>query len=107
MNQIQWDEETRAYARDLVNSDFFPGAQKIFSILFGGPMRFFNIGFLPPEMRSELGFEWTESDERTFRRTLRLVGIVTRPLPFAIRRIPTNWMSMNLRIRRRLGKPMV
>ncbi|MCE5290440.1 MAG: oxygenase MpaB family protein [Nocardiaceae bacterium] len=107
MRQTHWDDETRAYARDLVNADFFPGAQRLFKVFFGAPLRFFNIGFLPQELRDELGLEWTESDERTFRRLMRLLGTVSRPLPFALRRVPTNWMAWNLRVRRRLGKPMV
>jgi uncharacterized protein (DUF2236 family) len=107
MQQMHFDDVTRAYVLDLINVDFLPPRLKALKLLAGAPIRFFNVGFLPPEVRQELGLEWSDRQDKVFNRALRTLGIITYPLPFAIRRVPSNWMSMNLRIRRRLGLPMI
>ncbi len=107
MRDIHFDGATRAYATALVEVDFLSKRMRAAKLLLGRPTRFFNIGFLTPELRAELGFEGSDRDEKLFNSALRTVGIASRPFPFAIRRVPTNWMSTNLRVRRALGKPMV
>jgi uncharacterized protein (DUF2236 family) len=107
LRQAYLDDETRAYLRGVVDSDILPPRAKLLKMLGQRPLRFFNTGCLPPELREQLGLSWTERDERVFNLALRVLGFVSRPFPFAFRRTPANWMSWNLRIRRALRKPMI
>jgi uncharacterized protein (DUF2236 family) len=102
--KIEIDDETRDYLLGIVNLAIMPAPLEW---LFRPTMRFFNTGYLPPEVRAALGLTWTDRQERKFNTILRFLGIVSRPLPPIVRRIPMSWMTMNLRARRALGRPMV
>jgi uncharacterized protein (DUF2236 family) len=78
------------------------------------PLRFgagFNVwvttGFLPPKFRDEMRLSWSERDEQRFVRLLRRIGAVQRRLPGPIRRFPFNWFLWDMRLRHRLGRPLV
>lgn len=104
LNQVHLDDETRAYLLGIIDGDILRWPLK----LAARPvLRFFNTGFLVPEVRDALGLSWSDRQDRAFRRTLRALGGVTRPLPHAVRVIPMNWMSLNIRARRALGRPLV
>jgi uncharacterized protein (DUF2236 family) len=102
--QLEVDDQTRAYLRDLINLRILPGP---LSRLVRPPLRFFNIGYLPPEVRDALGFTWTEQQEQRFNAALRILGAVSRPLPPVLRRVPMNWMTWDIRARRALGRTLV
>lgn len=102
--RIEIDEETRDYLRGIIELKIMPAP---LAILFGSPMRFFNVGYLPPEVRDALGFSWSDRQEQRFNTVLRTLGALTRPLPAVVRRVPMNWMTLNIRARRALGKPLV
>jgi uncharacterized protein (DUF2236 family) len=70
-------------------------------------MRFLNTGFLPPEFRSQLGISWSPAQERRFRRTMRLLGAVTRVAPVPIRNLPFNLYLRDMRRRVRAGRRLV
>jgi uncharacterized protein (DUF2236 family) len=104
LRDIEVDDETRAYLLGVIEMDILP---RPLSTLFGPMLRFFNIGFLPPEVRKAMGLTWTPRQERRMQRILRTVGAASRPLPHTVRRIPANWMTLNIRLRRALGRPLV
>ena len=104
VEQVHFDDDTRRYLRSLVDSDFFPLGLKW---LFAPTLRFFNTGYLPPQFRDELGLTWSDRQDRIFRRTMRAIGILNRPLPESFRRAPANLMTLNIRTRRALGRPLV
>lgn len=70
-------------------------------------LRWLNIGFIPGELRDQLGLEWTAKDEARLNRLMRAIGFVSRPLPHVVRMTPINLMMWNLGLRRRLGRPLV
>ena len=102
--QIEVDDETRDYLVGIIDLKIMPAPLQW---LFGPVMRFFNVGYLPPEVREALRLTWTDRQERKFNAILRVLGIASRPLPGIVRRIPMNWMTLNIRARRALGKPLV
>jgi len=102
--RIEIDDETRDYLRGIIELKIMPAP---LALLFGPPARFFNTGYLPSEVRDALGLTWTDRQERRFNAILRGIGIACRPLPAVVRRVPMNWMTLNLRARRALGRPMV
>jgi uncharacterized protein (DUF2236 family) len=102
--RVEIDDETRAYLLGIIDLKILPAP---LDRLLSPPARFFNIGFLPPEVRAALGVTWTDRQERTFNAILRVMGLASRPLPAVVRRVPMNWMTLNLRARRALGRPMV
>ncbi|MFL6089708.1 MAG: oxygenase MpaB family protein [Aeromicrobium sp.] len=104
LDQIEVDGQTKAYLRDLIALKILPSP---LNRVFGPPLRFFNVGYLPPEVRDALGFSWSDQQEQRFNTILRTLGALSRPLPPVVRRVPMNWMTMNIRARRALGKPLV
>lgn len=101
--KIEIDDETRDYLVGIIELRIIPAP---LSWLFRSVMRFFNVGYLPPEVRTALRLTWTDRQERRFNAILRVLGIASRPLPGVVRRIPMNWMTVNIRARRALGKPL-
>ena len=69
--------------------------------------RFVTTGFLPPRFRDEMKLPWTDHDQRRFDRMLQRLGTVLRRLPGPVRRVPFNVLIWDLRLRRRLGRPLV
>ena len=102
--RIEIDDETKDYLLGLVDLKILPTP---LDRLFRAPLRFFNLGYLPPEVRAALGLTWTDRQERRFNAILRFLGTVSRPLPAVLRRVPMNWMTLNVRARRILGRPLV
>lgn len=102
--RIEIDDETRDYLLGIVDMRVLP---TLLARLFGPPLRFFNTGYLPAEVREALGLTWTDRQERRFNAILRFIGAVSRPLPAIVRRVPMNWMTLNIRARRALGRPLV
>ena len=74
--------------------------------VLGPVLTWFNVGFLVPQLRDQLGLAWSERDQRRHDRVLRALGAVSRPLPHAVRMFPINTMVWNLRVRHRLGRPL-
>jgi uncharacterized protein (DUF2236 family) len=99
---ISIDEPVRDYLLGLVTSRHLPRALR--AERFG---LFVTTGFLPQRFRDEMKLPWTERDQQRFDRMLRRVGAVQRRLPGPVRRVPFNVLLWDLRLRRRLGRPLV
>lgn len=97
------DERTASYLRGILNVSIMPFPLS----LLGGLIGFFNVGFLPPELRQALDLPWTERQERRHRRVLRALGAVLRHLPEPVRVFPFNWLLVDVAIRRRLGRSLL
>lgn len=97
------DERVGDYLRSLLRVDLLPAPLDRIGPLFA----WMNTGFLPESIRDQLGLEWTDKDERRHAKMLRTLGAISRPLPHTLRLYPTNAMMWNLRLRHRLGRPMV
>ncbi|HWJ82310.1 MAG TPA: oxygenase MpaB family protein [Nocardioides sp.] len=68
---------------------------------------FVTTGFLPPMFREAMGLPWSAAQQRRFDRLLRWAGRVERLLPRAVRIFPFNALLLDMRLRRRLGRPLV
>jgi uncharacterized protein (DUF2236 family) len=50
---------------------------------------------------------WSERDQRRFDRLIRIAGAVSRRLPAGVRRFPYNLYLWDMRVRVRLGLPLL
>lgn len=78
-------------------------------VLRGSPRfnQWITTGFLPPQLRAQMGYGWSDTDEQRFARLLRGIGAIQRRLPRTVRRFPFNWLLHDARLRARLGRPLV
>ncbi|MBF6300697.1 DUF2236 domain-containing protein [Nocardia amamiensis] len=111
--QRYWDENLkqraiepalRDYFEDLIDLKMMP---RPVQAVFAGLQRFVVTGLLPQHLRDEMGMSWTERDQRRFDRLLRAIAAVQTRLPKPVRMFPLNAYLLDLRIRMRLGKPLV
>jgi uncharacterized protein (DUF2236 family) len=103
MQRCEIPDPVRDYFRWLLSFELLPTP---FDRLMGPSLRWLNSGFLVPELRDQLGMEWSERDQRRHDRILRTLGLLSRPLPHVVRMFPINAMVWNLQVRRRLGRPL-
>lgn len=75
--------------------------------LMGPFIMFVTTGFLPPVFRDAMGLSWTGRQQARFDRLLRTLGAVERRLPRPLRNFPFNVWLADLRLRRRLNRPLV
>ncbi|QFG22401.1 oxygenase MpaB family protein [Actinomadura sp. WMMB 499] len=102
--EIEMDDLTRGYLRDLAELKFLPAPVPQ---LFGGFNRFQTVGFLPQPFRDELGYRWTRRDQARFDRLMRVLGGVNRVLPRPLREFPFNVYLWDVRRRIRGGIAIV
>jgi uncharacterized protein (DUF2236 family) len=103
LRQVSIDEPVRRYLHDLMTRAHLPRALR-------GSARFnawITTGFLPPRFRDEMRLPWSPADQQRFERLLRRIGAVQRRLPGVVRRFPFNWLLWDMRVRARLGRPLV
>ncbi|MFI6170029.1 oxygenase MpaB family protein [Nocardia sp. NPDC051052] len=98
------DPPIRDYFNDLIDLKMLP---RPVQLAFARPHRFVVAGLLPAHLRDEMGFTWTARDDRALGRILRIVGTTQTWLPRQARLFPVNAYLLDLRLRRRLGLPLV
>jgi uncharacterized protein (DUF2236 family) len=103
LNRVNIDQTVGGYLRALVDFKFFPKPLRPLM----RPFAWANIGFLPAEIRAQLGYDWSDRDERRHARLVRLIAIANRPFPPIIRQAPVRAMMWNIQLRRLLGRPLV
>ncbi len=102
--EIEFDDVTRAYLREVVSLAFLPGVAR--RVL--GPLHeFVTAGFLAEPFRSGLGLSWSDARQRRFEWTLRAAVAVHRRLPRALREFPLNLVWWDTRRRFRRGRAFV
>ncbi|WP_194815323.1 oxygenase MpaB family protein [Nocardia sp. XZ_19_385] len=111
--QRYWDEnlatksiepELRRYFNDMIDLTMMP---RPIRLTFARLQRFIVTGLLPQHLRDEMRLAWTARDEARFERTLRTIAAVHTRLPKQARMFPMNAYLLDMRVRRRLGKPLV
>lgn len=101
--EVDIDPAVASYLLSLTRLQNFP---KPFHLL--GPfVLFVTTGFLPPLFREAMGLPWTARQQRRFDRLLRFLGAVERRLPRVLRTFPFNLWLADMRLRRRLRRPLV
>jgi uncharacterized protein (DUF2236 family) len=103
VGRVSIADPVREYLRALTTRENMPR-------LLRGSARFnvwITTGFLPPRFRDEMRLAWNDADQARFEKLLRRIGAVQRRLPGVLRRFPFNWLLWDLRLRIRLGRPLV
>lgn len=111
LEQIEMDDLTRSYLREVANLSFVVAPLGI----LGAPLRpilrpigrLLTLGFLPQPFRDELGLPWTERQQRAFDRLTRTAAAISRRLPRPLREFPLNVYLWDTRRRIRAGRPIV
>jgi uncharacterized protein (DUF2236 family) len=101
---VHLDDTVRAYLWRLVHQEFLPAPLRP---LLTPASRFFTAGFLPEPFRSLMGFIWTDAEQERFEATMGRIGAVLLRAPGPLRRYPYNFYLADVRVRRRLGMPLV
>lgn len=91
------DETLRTYLHNLTSLRYL---SPITHFLFGRFNVFITTGFLPPELRKQMRYEWSEKDQIRFERVLRWIGRFNRLLPRVIRQ--ASYLGYMWDFRRRL-----
>ncbi|WP_067863791.1 oxygenase MpaB family protein [Nocardia shimofusensis] len=98
------DPPVREFFWDLVNLKMFPLPVQ----LTLAPLhRWVTAGLLPERLREQMGMRWSPADDRRLAVLLSTVGAVEDRLPRAVKTLPINVLLWDMRLRRRLGLPMV
>ncbi|WP_067817123.1 oxygenase MpaB family protein [Nocardia inohanensis] len=104
LTQRTIDDPTRTYFNALADLKMLPWPMQV---LFGGLHRFIVTALLPPHLRKEMNMSWSARDERVFTGLLRVISTMWRVLPGPLRLFPYNFYLADMRLRRRLGRPLV
>lgn len=102
--RIRIDPPVRRYLHDVISLSFLPAGT---GAVPGRLNRWVTTGFLAPEFRRAMGLEWSDSDQRRFHQSMRLLATSRRPLPPLARRFPLDWFLADFRLRCRLGLPPI
>jgi uncharacterized protein (DUF2236 family) len=109
--QVEMDEVTRRYLRGIADLSFAvaplgrlgrplrPLLRPIGEVMTGG--------FLPAELRDELGLPWDARRQRRFDRIAGAAGSVVRRLPRSLRELPLNLYLRDSQRRLRTGRALI
>ncbi len=104
MAEFRLDEPVRTFLRNLVDLKHRPA---VVSTVIGPLVRFVTTGFLPPRLREEMQYQWTEKDQQKFDRFLRIAGFLNSLLPRQVRQSGALLVMADFRRRLRRGLPLV
>lgn len=104
LDQVHIDDKVRAYLMGVAGLKFMDPVTRF---LFGGLTRFLTKGFLPPQVREQMGFSWTPAQQRRFDGYLKFVTTVNRFMPRFVRQLGIAVILWDFRLRRRLGLRLV
>lgn len=97
------DPTLRQYLRGITELTNMPLLRPV----LGRFNRFLTIGFLPPILREQMGYDWSERQQKQFDRYLALVTGINRLLPRIVRQFPFNILMWDFRRRLRRQIPLV
>jgi uncharacterized protein (DUF2236 family) len=109
--RVEMDDVTRAYLRSIADLSFVvaplgragrplrPLLRPVGEVMTGG--------FLPPELREELGLRWSDGRQRRFDQATRAAAAITRRLPRPLRELPLNLYLRDTQRRLRTGRSVV
>jgi uncharacterized protein (DUF2236 family) len=98
------DPDTASMLRGLLEARVLPFPV---STVLSPVVRFYNVGFLPPQVRDLLGVEWSGTQDLWHAASLRALGAALWPLPDTLRAFPFNLLLLDVALRRRLGRSLV
>ncbi len=98
------DDTVRHYLTKLTDLSFLPWVVRE---TLRRPHRFFTVGFLPERFRSEMGFEWSETDQWCFDQVMKVLGTYNQVAPAPLRKFPFNAVLADFRRRRPKGMDLV
>lgn len=101
---VRIDDTLRGYLLAVAELRFLPAPVPQ---LLGPLHRFVTTGFLPPRFREEMRLPWDAARQRRFDRLMRVLRTVVAAQPGPVRRFPINACLLDLRLRRRLGRPLL
>jgi uncharacterized protein (DUF2236 family) len=104
LEHVALDDTVRGHLWGLVDQEFLPAPLRR---VLAPANRFLTAGFLREPFRSMMGFAWSDADRERFETTMHRLGAVLDRTPRAIRRFPYNAFLADVRLRRRLGMPLV
>ncbi|NMO89382.1 oxygenase MpaB family protein [Actinomycetospora sp. TBRC 11914] len=104
LGHVGLDDTVRGYLWGLVDQEFLPAPLRP---ALSPVSRFLTAGFLREPFRSLMGFDWSADDQQRFETVMRRIGAVLNRTPGALRRFPYNAYLADVRLRRRLGMPLV
>jgi len=111
LTRAQMDDVTRAYLRTIADLSFLVAPLGA----LGRPLRvllrpvgeLMTGGFLPPELRDELGLPWDAPRQRRFDRITQTSAAIVRRLPRPLRAFPLNLYLRDTQRRLRTGRPVI
>jgi uncharacterized protein (DUF2236 family) len=101
---VSIDDTIRGYLTDIAMMRFLPAP---FPQLFGRFNLFVTTGFLPERFREEMRLTWSARQQRRWSRLMGAVARLVQLLPGPVRRFPYNACLLDMRVRVRLGRPLV
>lgn len=101
---VSIDATVRDYLYGVIRLRFLPGPLRYLSAGFS---QFLTTGFLPPLFREQMGLPWRDADQRRFDAVIRTVASINRLLPAPARAFPFNACLWDMRLRHRMGRPLV
>lgn len=104
LEEIHIDDTVRGYLTDLTDLKNLPLPVQLLGRRFS---RFATTGFLPPEFRAQMRFDWSEHQQRRFEQFMAALGVLVRMSPPVLRAFPFNALMVDLRWRIRTGRPLV
>lgn len=104
LKDLRFDPIVRDYLLKLLRFKQLHPAMRLGAGQF---MTWTNTGFLPPELRSALGLEWSGRDDLVFLALMRTMGFGYKFLPRPVRLFPFNFFLWDVRRRVRTGRPIV
>lgn len=104
MAEVDIDPAIADFLMQLTTLQNFP---RILQRLLATFVVFVTTGFLPAPFREAMSLPWNDRKQRRFDRLLRRLGALERRLPRVARLFPFNFYLLDMRLRRRLGRPLV
>jgi uncharacterized protein (DUF2236 family) len=111
--EAYWEEGVAEASIDPAIRDFLMDLTTLQNFPFflrkplAGFVVFVTTGFLPPQFRETMGLPWSAKQQRRFDRLMRRLGALERRMPKVLRILPFNLYLADMRLRRRLGRPLV
>lgn len=104
LTEISIDDTIRRHLLAIASLEFLPAP---IPQLMGRFNRFVTTGFLPQTFRDQMQLSWGPRQQRRFDRLMRVLRGVVWKLPPVLRRFPYNYCLWDMRMRMRLGRPLV
>ncbi|CBL46646.1 Conserved hypothetical protein [gamma proteobacterium HdN1] len=104
IEKLKIDPVIRGFLTEIIELKFMP---KPISLTLGPLYRFITSGFLPPQIRREMGISWSRAHQLAFDTLIKSVALINNPLPRVVRQLPVQVVWWDFQRRIKSGKPLV